>query len=167
MAQVYEYNLRRAREIIKQILYVTIASVSDDGQPWNSPVYSSYDKELNFYWVSDKDSQHSRNIRANSKIFLVIYDSTMPESTGEGVYVLAHAQELSNLVEINSALRCLQDRGNKHGSDQDSQIFTGDGTRRVYKAIPEKIWINDDESDSMGSFVRDIRVEILINEIIE
>ncbi len=58
-----EHHNKRAAEIIKDIKYITIASVSDDGQPWNTPVYSAFDKDLNFYWFSDKNSQHSQNVR--------------------------------------------------------------------------------------------------------
>lgn len=66
----------RAKEIIKEILYITIATTSREGQPWNSPVYSAFDESYNFYWASDQNGQHSKNIAENNKIFIVIYDST-------------------------------------------------------------------------------------------
>ncbi len=47
--------------------------------PWNSPVYSAFDKDYNFYWASWKENQHSKNIKENEKVFVVIYDSTVPE----------------------------------------------------------------------------------------
>ena len=33
---------KRAREIVEKIIYITIATVCEDGSPWNTPVYSSY-----------------------------------------------------------------------------------------------------------------------------
>ena len=77
---------KKAVEIIKKIIYITLATVTKDGQPWNSPLYSAYGKNLNFYWSSDRKSVHSSNIKTNNKVFCVIYDSTMKEGTGEGVY---------------------------------------------------------------------------------
>jgi hypothetical protein len=41
---------RRAKEIIAKIEYVTIASVTNEGLPWNSPVFTAYDEGYNFYW---------------------------------------------------------------------------------------------------------------------
>src|SRR3990167_3792180 len=86
---------KKAAEIIKKIIYITLASVTKDEQPWNSPLYSAYDKDLNFYWGSDWRSVHSTNIRKNNKVFCVIYDSTMAEGTGEGVYFFGKAYELA------------------------------------------------------------------------
>ena len=85
---------QKAAGIIKKIPYITLATVSDDDQPWNSPLWSAFDKDLNFYWASDAKSVHSTNIRNNSKVFCVIYDSTMAEGTGEGVYFKGSAFEL-------------------------------------------------------------------------
>jgi general stress protein 26 len=76
-----------AKEIIEKIQYITIATVSKDGEPWNTPVYSAYDEDYNFYWISWKENQHSKNIAENNQVFSVIYDSTVPEGTGEGVYI--------------------------------------------------------------------------------
>jgi len=41
--------------------------------------------------VSDKNGQHSKNIAENNRVFIVIYDSTVPEGDGEGVYIQAMA----------------------------------------------------------------------------
>jgi uncharacterized protein YhbP (UPF0306 family) len=86
---------QKAAEIIKKIPYITLATSSKDNQPWNSPLWSAFDKDLNFYWASDYKSVHSTNIRNNSKVFCVIYDSTMAEGTGEGVYFSGNVYEIA------------------------------------------------------------------------
>jgi nitroimidazol reductase NimA-like FMN-containing flavoprotein (pyridoxamine 5'-phosphate oxidase superfamily) len=154
-----ERHNQRAAEIIRQILYITIATATKDGKPWNSPVYSAFDKELNFYWASDKNSQHSQNIRINPEVFLVIYDSTVPESTGEGVYIQAEAKELNSQDEAMAGLKVLDDRVGKR-KDRQFEKFSGEAKLRIYKATPRKIWMNDDEVDDQGQFARDIRVEV-------
>lgn len=150
---------KRAKEIIEKILYITIATVSKDGQPWNSPVYSAFDEKYNFYWASDQNGQHSKNIAENNKVFLVIYDSTAPEGTGEGVYVLAKAHMLTDENEIRDALGYLDGRVSKQ-KDPTTRVseFQGDMPRRVYKAVPEKFWMNGD-GDVDGHYI-DIRTEI-------
>jgi len=152
-------NFEKARKIIEKILYITIATVSKDGRPWNSPVYSAFDKNYNFFWASWKENQHSKNIRENNQIFIVIYDSTVAEGTGEGVYIQAKGYELGDEKEIKHALIYLDGRVNKK-KDPKTRIaqFQGDKPRRIYKAVPEKVWING-EGDINGNYV-DKRVEI-------
>jgi nitroimidazol reductase NimA-like FMN-containing flavoprotein (pyridoxamine 5'-phosphate oxidase superfamily) len=139
-----------AKEIIEKILYVTVATVDENGQPWNSPVYSAYDEDYNFYWASWKDNQRSKNIRANSKVFLVIYDSTVPEGTGEGVYIQALATELADPDEISRASELLAKRKNK--DPRPAEQYLSEYPRRIYKAETVKAWMNgSDEID--GNYV--------------
>jgi nitroimidazol reductase NimA-like FMN-containing flavoprotein (pyridoxamine 5'-phosphate oxidase superfamily) len=152
---------RRAAEIISRILYITIASVSGDGRPWNTPVYSAFDKDLNFYWASDKHSQHSQNIRAAGNVFLVVYDSTVPEGTGEGVYFQATAQELNKKDEVLAALQALDSRVGK-AQRRDFANYSGDAVLRVYQATPQQVWMNDADEDASGNYIRDARVEVPI-----
>lgn len=151
--------LKRAKEIIDKIIYITIATSSKDGQPWNSPVYSAYDESYNFYWASWTQNQHSKNIAENDKIFIVIYDSTAHEGTGEGVYIQAKAHVLANENEIEAAIGLLDGRvGKKKDTKTRIAQFMGGKPRRVYKAVPEKFWINGD-GDIEGEYI-DVRFEI-------
>jgi nitroimidazol reductase NimA-like FMN-containing flavoprotein (pyridoxamine 5'-phosphate oxidase superfamily) len=162
-----EHHDKRSAEIINKVLYITIASVSESGEPWNSPVYSGFDKDLNFYWSSDKESQHSKNIRTNGKVFLVIYDSTVAAGTGEGVYIQARAEELEDNAEILVARRVTQSRKGQLNELTETEFdkFTGDAIRRVYKATPEQIWMNDVETDAGGKYIRDIKVAVQIDNL--
>jgi nitroimidazol reductase NimA-like FMN-containing flavoprotein (pyridoxamine 5'-phosphate oxidase superfamily) len=149
-----DYHIKRAKEILQTIKYATLATVTPEGKPWNSPVASVIDDDLNIYWFSDKEGQHSKNVRANGEVFIVVYDSTVPWGQGEGVYIQARAYELNDPDEIRSA------RHIKQGSDTDSpEEFMGDGIRRVYKAMPQKAWMNDDVTEG-DTFIKDIRVEV-------
>jgi nitroimidazol reductase NimA-like FMN-containing flavoprotein (pyridoxamine 5'-phosphate oxidase superfamily) len=148
-------RISKAQEIISKIIYITIAS-ADNGQPWNSPVYSAYDENYNFYWVSDRNGQHSRNIRTNENIFIVIYDSTVPQGTGEGVYIKAKALEVNDRDEAAKASRLLAGRKNKN--PRNPEEYLGAYPRRVYKAIPEKVWMNG-EGELNGNYI-DTRFEV-------
>ncbi len=150
--------VERAKYIIADVIYMTIATSSKNGIPWNSPVYYSYDENYNFYWRSGKDSQHSKNIRENNNIFIAIYDSRVSWGEGEGVYVQAKAYELTDEKEIDYALDLHYKRESEYQQKQQAAEFLGDNPRRVYTAIPEKVWINQD-SWVDGKFV-DTRVEI-------
>lgn len=151
----------RAREIIEKILYITIATSDKGGKPWNSPVYSAYDENYNFYWNSWKENQHSRNIAENNNVFLVIYDSTLPEGSGAhiGVYIQAKAYMFTKEKEIERARMILMKRKGKPSSKLlSAREFMGNYPRRVYKAVPERVWMND-VGDVNGNYV-DKRVEV-------
>ena len=153
-----EAHETRARDIIKRIIYVTVATVSSAGEPWNSPVYSAYDDRA-FYWTSSPLAQHSRNIEDNSKVFLVIYDSTAPEGSGEGVYIQASAAALKDRAEIEQAKRIMAGRVGKELGPETDRLLAA-GMQRIYRARPERVWINGFEHDENEAYVRDIRIEI-------
>lgn len=148
----------KAKEILQKIIYITIATSDKNGMPWNSPVSSAFDEEYNFYWTSNKNGQHSQNIRGNPNVFLVIFDSTAPEGTGEGVYVKAKAYELNDETEIQHALETNYKRKGESGHHHEPKEFLGDYPRRFYKAVPETFWINGG-GDINGNYI-DIRAEV-------
>jgi nitroimidazol reductase NimA-like FMN-containing flavoprotein (pyridoxamine 5'-phosphate oxidase superfamily) len=155
-----EYHNKRAVEILNKIRYATIATANKNGKPWNSPVAHEYDDQLHVYWFSDKQNQHSQNVRENEDVFIVIYDSTVPEGEGEGVYIEAKAVELTDPEEV------LTVRKIKKGEDYEGKPndFLGDAVRRVYKAVPQRIWMNDAEVKD-GVFIRDYRIDISLETI--
>jgi hypothetical protein len=148
------YFERRARETFESIRYATIATSNNQGDPWNSAVHSVHDREANVYWVSDKQSQHSRNIRHNPNVFIVFYDSTVIPGKGEGLYLKARAFELSDIDAIKEAHQIFGEAG-----AASSEQFAGDGMLRIYKAVPTDAWVNTTEIRD-GVFIRDYRVEI-------
>lgn len=147
---------KRAQEIIDKILYVTIASVDGNGQPWNSPVFSAHDENLNFYWGSHIDSQHSKNIKDTGKVFLVIYDSTVEAGAGEGVYVEAAAGEILDPVEIKRVHKLLQ--GRRPVPYWKLNEVVAPAPVRLFKATPSQIWMNDD-GERDGQYI-DVRKEV-------
>ena len=116
---------------------MTIATVCADGSPWNTPVAPTPSNDLVFRWGSNEESIHSQNIRKEKRVFVVVYDSRAPEGTGEGVYMKGVAEELAEY----------------------------EGTLKMYHFIPEKIWINDEEKNDDGSFKKDIRIELNVDDL--
>lgn len=111
---------------------------------------------LQFLLGTYRDSQKSKNIRGNPNIFLVIYDSTAPSGTGEGVYVKAKALELEDPKEIKFAYDLLCAR---HTAPfWKWEAVQKDAPIRLYKAVPEKVWMNSGERRN-GHYV-DKRVEV-------
>lgn len=153
--------LKQAVKIIKAIPYINIASITPDGKPWNSPVYCAFDKKLNFYWLSWKLNQHSKNVRNNPDVFITIYDSTVPAGTGYGVYFAGKAYELNNPIDMLLGLK--QIYGREKRSPKDVIFFLKKFPRRVYKFVPEKAWING-EGEIEGDYI-DNRTELNLEKL--
>ena len=139
---------------------MTIATASQDGKPWISPVFFAYDDEYNLYWASDKSSYHSRLICESGRVAIVIFDSSAPEGEGDGVYFEAEAFELNDAEESEKAMvvlgaRVTQDEFRVKNITE----VTGDGAWRIYKAVPHKISKLTEGEYVNGQYV-DRRIEI-------
>ena len=80
--------------IIDRISYMVLGTADADGRPWATPVYFATDGSGAFYWVSSREARHSANIAARPDVGIVIFDSTVPIGTGQGVYIEATAEQL-------------------------------------------------------------------------
>lgn len=149
------------KNVIKSVKYMSIATCDENAQPWNTPLFTAYDNKYSFYWVSDKANVHSRNIKQNGKAFVTIYDSTQKIEEVTGVYMKGKACEVSNPIEMLNALKLLLARYD--GMPKDIKHFQGMLPRRIYKFVPEKIWLNLD-SEKDGEYV-DTRIEVPISVV--
>jgi len=148
--------MKSAKQILDKVRYCTIATVSNDGQPWNTPVFYVYDEDMNIYWWSSQKSVHSQNIANNSKIFIVVYDSTVREGEGLGVYIRATARILEQQDETDKAIDMYNQFANVYKIDK--KVVSGEAPTRLYTASPENIWMNA-ESEENGYYI-DTRKEI-------
>ena len=147
----------RAQVILDKLYYATLSTVDAAGQPWNSPVYCAYDDDYNVYWGSHTESQHSKNIRSNGKVFIVVYDSTVAPGDGEGVYIQARVTEITDPQEIRIGHKLLQDR--RPSWYWKLEELQADKPVHLFKATPEHIWMNG-EGEKDGQYV-DTRVDAI------
>jgi len=103
-----------ARAIIDANLYMVLGTVDDRGRPWMSPVYYAPQRYRDFYWVSRPDALHSRNLAARPHVSIVIFDSSVPIGTGQGVYMTAVAAELTGTERVEP-VRAFSRRSLEHG----------------------------------------------------
>ncbi len=137
-----EQHTAAAKEILAAIRYVTISSASRDAEPWGTPVLAAFDDTYTCYWTSLNTTQHSKNIIENPRVHLTCFDSTAAPGECGGVYIQAHATEMTDPVEITRAVQLLYARKNKPA--RDASEFLGDSPKRMYKAVPQKTWISLD-----------------------
>jgi dihydrofolate reductase/uncharacterized protein YhbP (UPF0306 family) len=83
------------RAIVDAARYMTLGTADESGRPWVSPVWYAHQDHREFFWVSDPNARHSRNVAARPEVSLVVFDTTAAIGTGRGVYVTAVAEQLS------------------------------------------------------------------------
>jgi pyridoxine/pyridoxamine 5'-phosphate oxidase len=104
-----------AREIVDGITYMTIATADAEGRPWASPVWFAHDDYREFVWISRPETRHSQNLAARPEVSIVIFDSTVPIDTGQGVYIEATAERLTDGAEIERAMAVFSERSVAQG----------------------------------------------------
>jgi nitroimidazol reductase NimA-like FMN-containing flavoprotein (pyridoxamine 5'-phosphate oxidase superfamily) len=129
----------KACQVIAENYYMTIATCSLAATPWVSPVFFAYDTSFNLYWVSSKDTRHSKLIRENQQVAIVIFNSQATGDNVDAVYCEANAFELSDSSEIENARHVLNARitDEKFFIHSESAV-TGAATWRIYKAAPKR-----------------------------
>jgi len=132
-----------ARSLIDASLYLVLGTADEDGLPWASPLYFAHSEHRDFFWVSRPDARHSRNIAARPDVSIVIFDSSVPIGTGQGVYMTALARELEGGQE--AGLEVYSRRALEHGGRAFTQDdVTGSAALRFYRANAVEQFVLDD-----------------------
>jgi general stress protein 26 len=120
---------------------MAIATVDTDGKPWVVCVNLSYDNDLNIYWKSAKNSEHSKNVKENEDVGICIFSHS--EEVGDfGFYLKAKAREVVDSAELSHAIDVkYQQKGLEVPKPSD---FLDPSTRAMYCAVVSEAWINDD-----------------------
>jgi Pyridoxamine 5'-phosphate oxidase len=161
-----------AADRLATIRYATVATCSPAGQPWNSPVYFALATAPavgpavgpapgpatgpRFFWTSGRDAVHSRNIRANGRAFIVVYDSMVPEGTGGGVYLDCRAAELADPAHLAAAATVLAARVGE--PPWPTAAFVSPSPSRLYEAVAIRGWV--DQRGTVDGHPVDVRAEI-------
>jgi nitroimidazol reductase NimA-like FMN-containing flavoprotein (pyridoxamine 5'-phosphate oxidase superfamily) len=66
---------RKAKKIIKENMFMDLATSDKNCVPWASPMKYYIDGDYNFYFISSKHSRHMENIMVNPNVSFSIYDS--------------------------------------------------------------------------------------------
>jgi hypothetical protein len=123
-----------ARAIIDANLYMVLGTADLSGTPWVSPVYYAPAGYREFFWISAPEARHSQNIVARRDVGIVVFDSSVPIDTGQGVYMTAVAECVDD-GEVADGIELFSRRSLTHGG----RPFTPNDVRapakhRLYRA---------------------------------
>jgi len=131
--------LRRLNGVLERIEHATVATVSADGRPWNTPVFFAR-HGMSLYWLSRRDAQHSINIERNGRAFIVVFDSSREDADGACVYLEADVAALTADAEICEALERIYRRRQKP-MPSPGQLSPG-SPHAIYHARAVRVWSN-------------------------
>ena len=83
------------QDIVAANRYMVLATADVRGAPWATPVWFATEDHRHFFWVSDPNARHSRNIAARPEIAIAIFDSTVTPGDAAAVYMRARAEQLA------------------------------------------------------------------------
>lgn len=78
-----EELVKLAKDIVKNNIYLTLGT--SDGDPWVAPLFYCVNENYNFYFISQLDSLHTKQMLKNPKVAFSIFDSHAEEGKGTGI----------------------------------------------------------------------------------
>jgi nitroimidazol reductase NimA-like FMN-containing flavoprotein (pyridoxamine 5'-phosphate oxidase superfamily) len=136
-----------AREILGAVSYVVLATADAEGAPWASPVWFAMETYPELYWVSHPGARHSQNIAVRPQIAMVVFDSTVAPGSGQGVYMTATAEQLTDPGAIERGIAVFSRESVREGAQElGLDEVTGDARLRLYRGSVHEYWILDPDS---------------------
>lgn len=158
-------DIEKAKELLGKVRHAAMATVNPDGSPHNTPLFFIHSPELSkIYWGSHKDSQHSKNIIQNNRVFVVLFDSF--EQGKGGVYITANnahelgSGELTEALEIHNQFRA------KYGKVPLEESYYTGSDQRMYAANIQKVEVYSAERDDAGQIKKETRIEVSAKELL-
>ncbi len=151
-----------ARKILRENIYMTLATADEENNPWVSPMFYGYEHDFTIYWISPWDCLHSRLIDKNSQVALTIFNTQEKAGEGNAVYFRGRAEVLDDFNELKRAIKIIY----KRSASEKKRVpkdFQDGSPRRVYKAIPDKIWVLRESVEVKGHRM-DYRVEVNLSK---
>jgi len=135
------------RALVEAGSYMTLGTADASGRPWVSPVWYAPAGLRELLWVSSPGARHSRNLAARADVSLVIFDSTAPIDTGNGVYMSAFAEELLG-DERKTGIDVFSARSLAHGGRPWTlQDVDAPARLRLYRATALEVYVLDPHTD--------------------
>ena len=130
-----------ARRLIDHQQYLILATADRDGQPWASPLWYAHASYREFLWVSSPDARHSRNIEVRPQVSIVIFDSCVPPSGAQAVYITG-AAEVTTGSGLDRSLEVYSRRSQELGLPEWTPAMCRAPARgRLYRAVASQQFV--------------------------
>jgi predicted pyridoxine 5'-phosphate oxidase superfamily flavin-nucleotide-binding protein len=130
-----------ARSVIDANRYMALGTADENGHPWVTPVWFASEDYRKFHWVSSPDAKHSRNLAAEPRVAIAIFDSSVPVGGAQAVYMKGMAEELTG-AELERGVEVF-DRAARldHGRADALDDVRGSALIRLSRATVSEHWV--------------------------
>lgn len=130
-----------AQDILDKGYFLSLATL-DDGGLWVSDVFYVADENWNIYWLSARNTRHSKAIEHNPDVAGTITISTTPQDPSEALQIVGRAEKVDEEQNGEVEKLFLQKRG-KEKKTEASRYNNG---QAWYKLTPTKMRLSHQET---------------------
>lgn len=144
------------RQYLEQAKVMQLATSTND-QPWACTVHYYSDSELNLYWISTTERQHSQQIAQNPKVAaaILVHLNTPDERYVIGISLEGTAELIGQHIDELIGQGYIQKLGREPALLTD--IASGKNPHKFYRLKPSKIVLFDSKN-----FPDNLRQEVVI-----
>ena len=137
---------KAAQRLLDASTLCAIATVAPDGRAYINTAYFAWSPELDLVWLSEPRSKHSKNVRADARVAVAVYDSNQSWSKPDrGIQLFGMAWEADRAAAVG-AETVYADRFPDYGQDDL-------GAYRFYIFRPSRLKLFDERELGAGRFV--------------
>lgn len=144
------------REYLPQVRIMQLATAQDD-HPYLCTVHYYSDPDLNLYWTSKLERNHSGHIKRNSRVaaYVLVHENTPDEDYVIGITFVGRAKLVGAKINPDTAKSYADKLG--HGAKFLREVADDTTPHKFYKLTPEKIILFDNKD-----FPDDPRKEVIL-----
>jgi uncharacterized protein YhbP (UPF0306 family) len=136
-----------ARSLLEASTLCAIATITSGGQAHVNTAYFAWSDELRLVWLSEPHAKHSRNVRANGRASVAVYDSAQRWGDRDrGIQLFGTVRELEHSAEDGDAEALYSARFPKYRRDELSAY-------RFYVFQSHRLKMFDENELGAGVFV--------------
>lgn len=92
-------------DVLRTQSTLSLATVDDSGMPSVAPLFYIADGDLNLYWLSSDESEHSRNLRREPHVAVAVYPQTEDWKEIRGVQMRGVAAAVNDTVRRKALVK--------------------------------------------------------------
>jgi len=127
------------QNIFNEGYFLSLATI-DDGGVWVSDLFYVADDDWNVYWLSARDTRHSKAIDRNPKVAGTITITTTPQEPSEALQISGYVEVVKGELNEEVEALFLQKRGKQKKAES-----TRVSEQSWYKLTPTKIRLSHEE----------------------
>lgn len=130
-------------DFLKQNTTAVLATASKDGEPHAATIYYMIDDDLNFYFITKRDTTKSQNLKSGGRAALAIYEEGT-QTTVQAVGKVEEEMDVTKTQKVFSNILKISMATSESGTPPISKLQAGPYV--AYRLTPDSV--------RMASFIR-------------